>query len=219
MVFAQSATDMPPAAMVHISGATRQCGKPVRSTWWVRFDGAPPLASITVKTNDSGQYETDLPFGTWTMTLRGGPDDAAEFARPRRFQVNEAGELLFNIYLRPPISCSVLGTAEQKASACWGEEFYEVPTSDGMTFDVDLFGLANQYGTPCSMFEGKARHRESATYNLLSIEADRVAYHSSKRILEASGNVITQDESGEHKADSVRLYLHDGKVSLLPRDQ
>ena len=214
LLFAQSATNAPPAARVHISGTAKQCGKPVLRKWWVSFDGNPPLAAKMVKTDDSGVYGTDLPFGVWTMTLRIGADDTTEFVRPRHFQVSASGSLVLDSHLRPPIACSVRGTPEQRARACWGEQFFQVPTATGVPLEVDVFG-SFQYGNPCGAIE-KGRHREFATYNLLSIEADRVAYHPSEKILEASGDVLLQDESGEHKADSIRLYLEDGRVSALP---
>jgi hypothetical protein len=226
ILLAQSATTAMPPAQVHISGAVRQCGKPVfaREGWWVIFEGPSPLSPKTVKANDSGVYETDLPFGVWTMTLRAFPDDTGSFARPRHFLVNASGKLVLDIYTRPPIACSVLGTPQQKAAACWGEEFYEAPSGvpsevAGVPLEVDLFGRPNQYWTPCSMVEGKGRHREFATYNLLSIEADNVAYQPAEKILEASGDVLMKDESGEHKANSVRLRLQDGQVSALPTDR
>jgi hypothetical protein len=230
ILLAQSATTATPPAQVHISGTIRQCGKPVLGPrrggpFWVRFEGSP-LGPRTVKANDSGVYETDLPFGVWTMTLRTAPDDdTTEFVRPRHFQVSASGTLVLDIYLRPPVACSVAGTPQLRAAACWGEEFFQAPSATavpleiaGVPLEVELFGLHNQYWTPCSIVEGKGHHREFATYNLLSIEADNVAYHPSEKILEASGNVLMRDESGEHKADSVRLRLEDGQVSALPHN-
>jgi len=210
-LFAQSAANTPPAAQVHISGTTRPCGEPVPGRWWVGFDGNPPLASRMVKTDDRGRYETDLPFGAWTMTLRSASEDTTEFARARRFQVSASGRLVFDIHLRPPIACSVRGTPEQRAGVCWGEQFFQVPTTTGVPLEVDLFGLYRN-GNPCAAIEAKSRHREFASYNLLSIEADHVAYHSSEKTLEASGDVLMQDETGEHKANSVRLYIQDGQA-------
>lgn len=215
-LFAQSATNMPLATLVHISGTVKQCGKPVSGAWWVRFNGSPPVASKTVKADNRGAYEADLPLGLWTMTLRAGPDDTTEFARSRHFQASTPGNLVFNFYLRPPIACSVRGTPEQRAALCWGEEFHEVPSSvQDATFEVDLFDLSNQFGIPCGIVEGKSHHREFATYNLLTVEADHLSYHSSEKILQACGDVLMQDESGEHKADSVRLRLQDGQVFVL----
>lgn len=217
-LFAQSAAKTPTAESAHITGATKQCGEPVRGTFWVRFDGTPPLASKAVKTDDSARYETDLPFGVWTMSLLATPQDTTGFARPRHFQVDASGTLVLDINIRPPIACSVRGTEEQRAAACWGEEFYAVPSDADVSFEVDLFGLPNELWTPCSMVQGKKRPREVATYNLLSIEADRVAYHPSEKILEASGNVLMQDQSGEHKADSVSFKIQDGLAIPLKRD-
>lgn len=184
----------------------------------MRFEGASPLAPKVVKANDSGVYKTDLPYGVWTMTLLSAPDDKTSFARPRHFQVGASGRLVFDIYIRPPVACDVRGTPEGRAKACWAEEFYQVPSVDGVPYEVDLFNL-HQYWIPCPAVQSNSHHREFATYNLLSIEADEVAYHPSERILEASGNVVMQDESGEHKADSVRLRLQDGQAFPFPHDR
>lgn len=214
-------------AQVHISGTICQCGKPAEAlrsgAWWVRFEGSSALAPKIVRANDSGVYETDLAFGVWTMTLLAFPDDTTSFARPRHFQVSAPGSLIFDIHLRPPVSCSVIGTPEQRAAVCWGEEFFQVPSAvplevAGAHLEVDLFGL-HQHWTPCLVVEGKGRHREFATYNLLSIEADNVAYRPSENILEASGDVLMRDEFGEHRTDSVRLRLQGGQISALAPDR
>ena len=217
-LFAQSPANTPPEAQAHILGTTMQCGKNVPGKWWVRFDGNPPLAPRMVKTDDSGGYETDLPFGAWTLTLRSAPEDTTEFARARKFQVSTSGRLVFDIFLRPPIGCSVRGTPEQRAAACWGEQFFQVPTAMGVPLEVDLFGLY-EYGNPCVGIEAKSHHREFASYNLLSIEADQIAYDPSEKILEASGDVRMQDESGEHNANSVRFRLQDGQAFALPNER
>jgi hypothetical protein len=222
ILLAQHASTATPPAQVHISGTICQCGKTAEAlrsgAWWVRFEGPSPLAPKIVKANDNGVYETDLPFGVWTMTLLGGPDDTTSFARPRHFQVTSSGRLVFDVYLRPPVACDVLGTPEAGAKVCWAEEFFQVPSADGVPYEVDLFNL-HQYWVPCPAVQSNSHHREFATYNLLSIEADDVSYHPSEKILEASGNVVMQDESGEHKADSVRLRLQDGHVFPVPHDR
>ena len=38
-------------------------------------------------------------------------------------------------------------------------------------------------------------------------------------VLEAHGNVVTQDESGEHKAPSMTFYVHDGQAILMHQDR
>jgi hypothetical protein len=218
MFFAQSVTKEPQAARVYISGRTRQCGKSIATTSWVRFDGRPPLTSVLVKTDDSGRYRAELPLGSWTMTLLASLKDTTELARPRHFDVNAAGMLVFDIYLRPPVMCSVRGTPEQRAATCWGEEFYELPSAKGEPFEVDLFNL-RQHWTQCLAVEAETSQREFATYNLLSIEADNVVYLPSEQTLEAKGHVRMQDESGEHETDSIRLWLRDGQVVALRQDR
>jgi hypothetical protein len=107
---------------------------------------------------------------------------------------------------------------EERAKVCWAEEVFQVPSADGVPYEVGLFNL-HQYWQACSTVQTNGQHREFAAYNLLSIEADSVAYHPHEQTLEASGDVLIEDESGEHKANSVRFRVQEGRVSALPSDR
>jgi lipopolysaccharide assembly outer membrane protein LptD (OstA) len=105
-------------------------------------------------------------------------------------------------------------TAEEISSAdasCWGEKSFPMP-SDNIRFEVNLFGLANDTNA-CSRRDKKGR--QSATYNLLSLEADNVTYHSNDRVLEAKGNVAIENESGHQKAESVKFRIIDGSPQRI----
>lgn len=145
--------------------------------------------------------------------------ESDSLSRPRHFRVTAPGELILNLNLRPPVMCDLVGASpEEKEKVCWAEEVFQVPSADGVLYEVGLFNL-HQYSQACSTVQTNGRHREFATYNLLSIEADSVAYHPHEQTLEASGNVLMEDEGGEHKPNSVRLRVQEGHVSALPSNR
>jgi hypothetical protein len=166
----------------------------------------------------AGDTKPIFRLGSWTMTLLVAPDDTTEFARPRRFQVTAPGGLLLDIHVRPG-PCSVRGTPEERAAMCWGEQFSQVPSAKGLTFEVDLFGLYNKLNwSPCETGQANSRHREFAAYNLLSIEADHIVYNQFEKTLAANGDVLIEDETGEHRAESVSFRLEDGKAIPIHSD-
>jgi hypothetical protein len=61
--------------------------------------------------------------------------------------------------------------------------------------------------------------RAFATYNVLSVQADDINYDPGESILEAHGDVVTRDESGEHKAPSMSFYVHDGQAILMQQQR
>ena len=59
-----------------------------------------------------------------------------------------------------------------------------------------------------------ACERQFATYNLLTVYADKVVFTSYPvgGLLEASGNVVVKDELGEYHKDSASFFVGDGRV-------
>jgi hypothetical protein len=198
----------------------------------VVFEGA---SSKTVMTNEAGAYEAKLPLGLWTMTVVAhGPDgkiftNMVFFRRPP-FRVTVPTSLVFDISLPQGMFCTVVvvgadgGPATQEErdrvkAWCAGEEFFSVPSAS-VPFEVHLWGGRNFAG--CDQPGGEqtpACRRAFATYNTLSVQADDITYDPSESILEAHGNVETQDESGEHKAQSMIFYVHDGQAILMHQDR
>jgi hypothetical protein len=138
--------------------------------------------------------------------------------------------VVVDIYLPPPVLCDLQifthdgksPTAEEEAGRtlqCYGEEYHSVPSADGVPFEVDLFGLEPASGGGCSLVKPKKVHREFATYNLFSLQGDRVAYHAAERTLEASGNVVFRDEAGEHRATWAMFHVEDGRAILMRQDR
>jgi len=187
-------------------------------------------------TDEAGVYEANLPLGLWTMTVVAhGPDgkiftNTTYYRRPP-FRVTAPTNLVFDISFPQSTLCTVLvfgpdggpPTQEQRdhvKASCAGEEFFPVP-SDGVPFEVHVWGGRRFIG--CSVVGGvdivAACKRAFATYNTLSVQADDITYDPGESILEAQGNVVTQDESGEHKAPSMTFYVHDGQAILMHQDR
>jgi hypothetical protein len=201
-LFGYVASAAPRPERFHISGTITQSGKALPGMS-VTFDGR---SSEIVKVDDAGFYEADLPVGVWSMTIVYSPMDAVTYRRPP-FRVTAPTTLAFDISLPVAMLCSIsiiepIGhpvTADERARiemrSCRGEEFFPVPSADGVPFEVHIWGL-NNLG-PCGRGKQSACGREYATYNLFSVQADKVAYDPRSGILEASGDVVIDKDSGD----------------------
>lgn len=200
----------------HISGTVLSCGKPYPYTD-IALERDTPKSSVYVKVNKAGVYEADLPLGVYSVS-------AFEMSHPRRIRVISPASVVVDIHLPAPVLCDEVivtrdgesPTPEQEAGRtrdCYGEEYHSVPSRDGVPFEVDLSGLGpGAKNCPHA-------HREFATYNLFSVQADRVAYHAAGRAIEARGSVLFRDDTGEHRAPSATFHVQDGQVVLVHRDR
>jgi hypothetical protein len=231
-LFGQSATPATQPLTFHISGTITGFGNV--HVFAVAFEG---VLSKTVITSDAGVYEANLPLGLWTMTVGPFLHDSAgkvttsltSYRRPP-FRVTAPTSLVFDIsWPRSFMTCPLLvggadggpPTQDEKdhhEALCAGEEFFSVP-SDNVPFEVHLWGGSKFLS--CSVLGGNsaACKRAFATYNTLSVQADDITYDPVEGRLEAQGNVVTQDDSGEHKAPSMTFYVHDGQAILMQQDR
>ena len=221
-LFGQSGIPTTSGPVVHVSGTVTQCGDASHIAW-VRFDGP---SVVTVALNDAGVYVADLSPGVWSATATISATDNRKVSRSRHFRLTEQTiSAVVDIYLRPPVSCSVSiltpggrePTAAELASrdtTCYGEKSFPLPSADGAPFEVELGGLDH---TSCSIGRTDKPTREYATYNLLSVQADNVVYHPQDRILEAHGDVVIEGASGGQRADTAIFHLEDGRAVEMDR--
>jgi hypothetical protein len=228
-LFGQSAPPATQPTTFHIGGKITGFGSDV--LFAVIFEGA---SSKTVMANEAGVYETSLPLGVWSMTVVAHGRDGKIFTnmvyyRRPPFRVTAPTSLVFDISLPQGMFCTVMvlgpdgGPATQEEQDhvkawCSGEEFFPVP-SDSVPFEVHVWG-GSKFAA-CSLVGDHSGgcKRAFATYNTLSVQADDITYDSGESILEARGNVATQDESGERKAPSMSFYVHDGQAILMQQDR
>jgi hypothetical protein len=227
-LFGQSAPPATQLTTFHIRGTIT--GFEYGHSLAVVFEGA---SSETVITNEAGVYEADLPLGLWTMTVGPyGPDgkiftNMIRYRRPQ-FRVTAPTSLVFDISLPRGMFCTMAvggpdgGPPTQELQDhmkgwCAGEEFFSVPSAS-VPFEVHVWGgldFASCWLSAKASGKGDdsvACKRAFATYNTLSVQADDIAYDPGESILEAHGNVVTQDESGEHKAPSMTFKIQDGRA-------
>jgi TonB family protein len=221
-LFGQSGIPTTSGPVVHVSGMITQCGNATYIAW-VRFDGP---SVVTVALNDAGVYEVDLSPGVWSATATISATDRRTVSRSRHFRLTEQTiSAVVDIYLRPPVSCSVSirtpggrePTAAELASrdtTCYGEKSFPLPSADGAPFEVELGGLDH---TSCSIGRTDKATREYATYNLLSVQANNVVYHPQDRILEAHGDVVLEGASSGQRADTAIFHLEDGRAVEMDR--
>jgi hypothetical protein len=214
----QSATPASRPRTFHISGTVTQSGKTI-SHDWVTFEGK---SLISVQVDSIGAYEADLPLGVWTATVTmrpygptdvPGTRDNARFSRPRVFRVAKPSNVVLDLFVQPPVVCDIASFPETTPEQwdhirahCAGEEFFPTPSADGTPFEVIVGGRDHDL---CSLKgENKAAcDREFATYNLFSVQADKIVYKSHEWTLEASGNVVVKDEHGEYRRDSATFLI------------
>jgi hypothetical protein len=208
----------------HITGAIN--GFKNEHSFAVVFEGA---SSRTVLTNEAGVYEANLPLGLWTMTVVAhGPDgkvftNMVRYRRPP-FRVTAPTSMVFDISLPQGSLCDIhVGgrdggppTQEEIDNAkalCAGEEFFSVP-SDGVPFEVHVWG-GRDFGA-CQWVGNNSTVCEHtfATYNALSVQADRVVFtpFPGGGILEANGSVVANDSRREWRRNSIRFLIGGGQA-------
>jgi hypothetical protein len=212
-LFGQSAP-APPSKTFHVYGTITQLGNVSRGNW-VIFEGT---STISVNA-DQGRYDADLPLGVWTATVTfRQAGTTLRRSRPRLFRVTTPTNVVLDLFVRPPVVCDIAGppdtTPEQWDhihAGCDGMKFFPIPSDDGVPFEVLVGGLDHNL---CFMkrLDKAACDREFATYNLLSVQADKVVYHPRDWTLEASGNVVVKDADGEYRRDSAKFFIGDGRA-------
>lgn len=223
-LFGQSS---PSPSTFHISGKITQLGRALPDRW-VGFEGA----SIKfVKADSAGHYEAELPLGIWkaAVVFRDGPINTdSSLSRPRVFQVTTPARVTLDLYVHP-VLCSLHiftpdgrpPTEEEKEEAkdsCAGQEFFPISSGNGTKFAVVLGGLDHSL---CSLaVENRpACEREFATFNLFTVQADRVAFTPFPNgpfpcggFLDATGSVLVNDGEREYRRNSVRFLVSGGQA-------
>jgi hypothetical protein len=191
---------------------------------WVTFEGT---SKISVKADSTGHYEADLPLGVWTVAVvissSTGTATSSLLSHPRVFRVTAPTEGVLDLYLngvgcggvtiitphaRPPTPEEV----EQKNENCQGREFFPVPSDDGVPFEV-VVGRVPHFLCQSHKNRG-ACERQFATYNLLTLYADKVVFtpYPKGGFLEASGNVLIYEGGRKYRRNSMKFLTGNGQA-------
>jgi hypothetical protein len=180
--------------------------------------------SKTVTTNERGAYETDLPFGNYTMTAEGS--GFRPYRRPL-FRVTSPETITFDFTLPVQGTCDLTvvrtdgGTVtpeDSKAAEkefCLREDFFSIPSSDGVAFQVWIRYVKHNESGDTYVYTGEKTPNDDpvfVAYNLLSLRADKVIYDSKSKTIRATGNIVVTNESGLiPRADSVAFKIENGR--------
>ena len=192
-------------------------------------------AVSTMRANSKGHYSANLPFGSYTMTVRSHEHNGVlDYTRPD-FSVYRSGRIVFDIVLRiaqQTCDAGMIGRVpessheprpelgpEDAKNACGGNDRFPAPSEASEPFEVSIdyptrrpSGSGYVYGGDRANSLGQV----SIAYNLFSLEADKVIYDVKNRTIAATGNVVVADGSGTKRhADSLGFRIEDGQVIPL----
>lgn len=206
----------------HVEGAVRDPAGAVVPRAKVVFRSGS--SETTIATNETGFYEVDLPLGTYTMTAK--TSGFITYKRPL-FRMDRPGRLVFDVGLqlqecgdmvignssgRPVTDAEIYAATE----SCRPEDLFRKQARDGTPFEISIrreshtkSGNTYRYDAPHSRYHAPV----SVAYNVFSLHADHVSYNPKQNTLEATGNVIVEDESGKQEYDSVTFKLENGRAS------
>lgn len=179
----------------------------------------------TVTTNEHGVYETDLPFGNYTMTAQ-----VLGFRPYRRplFRVTATETIAFDFTLPVQPTCDLtvvssdggVGTPEDweeaKRHFCLREDSFSIPSNDGVPFQIWIRYVKHNVSGNRYFYTGEKGPNDDpvfVAYNLFSLRADEVIYEAKSRTITASGNVVAIDESGmAERANSMTFRIENGRA-------
>jgi len=183
----------------------------------------------SVTTNERGVYETELPFGNYTMTA-----EVSGFRPYRRplFRVASSETITFDLTLPVQSTCDLTvvsndgGTptpGDLKAAEkefCLREDSFPTPSRDGVPYQVLIrYGNHNASGDTYSYTGEKAPNHDPVfvAYNLFSLQAETVVYDAKDRTLRATGNVVVADQSGvTQRAEYTAVKVENGSAVPIP---
>jgi hypothetical protein len=215
-LFGQSA---PQAMTFHVQGKVTDPTEAVIPGAKITFQSRQ-LGDKVVTTNGVGAYEADLPLGDYTMTLQS--PGFRPYRRPP-FRVTAPNSLTFDVTLTVASTCDLVvvpPTPENRASAekefCLREDFFSLPSKDGVQYQLYIRYVKHTVVGDKNNYSGEKYPNEDpvfVAYNLFSLQADRVTYDSTSRIIEASGNVLVLNESGAlQHVDYASFKMEDGQA-------
>jgi hypothetical protein len=187
-----------------------------------------------VTVNERAFYETDLPFGLYTMTAQ-APDRfkfLRKYVRPL-FRVMAPMNVTLNGILdyvgrscdirwsksAPPEDPDQLENAVK--DLCGGEDSLTAASAEGVPFQLHVRYWRRSSADQSYVYSGERvnqiRVPVFVEYNLFSLEADKVIYYTKNRTIAASGSVVvTADDSGKTQHfDSIGFRIENGQAIPL----
>jgi len=178
--------------------------------------------TVTLHTDPEGFYQRDLPVGPYTMQVH--YNGLPEYRRPL-FRVMSSETIVLNIALHPSPSCEAVPLAETPPPThpegnltCDGWEHVAIPSKDGVAFELLIHFPIREARNRQHVYYGQHRGLIPvfAAYDLFTLEANQVRYHEDTHELDATGDVVSTDESGiERRAEAATFKIKGGRVTQI----
>jgi Carboxypeptidase regulatory-like domain len=200
-LFGQASNSVTRTQTFHVKGTITDPSGAVIPRARVGFQSKQLVGALP--TNDAGVYETELPLGDYTLTVQS--PGFRPYRRPL-FRVTAPASLTFDVTRTVASTCDLVvvpPTSKNLAAAekefCLREDFLPLPSEDGVQYQLYIRYVKHTAVGNKNNYSGEKYPNEDpvfVAYNLFSLQADRVTYDSTSRIIEASGNVLVVNESG-----------------------
>jgi len=217
IVLGQSDKPAVPAATFHVAGTIDDRVNAVIPNAEVHFVG--DSLDLTVSTDGNGFYQTDLPVGTYTMTVVFRP--LAKYIH--FFRVRSPMRVTLNGTLMGGYSCDLVWTGNDEEEQeefskdhCGGEDLFQFPSRDGVPLRLEIRYVRRTRGKLVSYSSsGIVRCPVLVAYNLFALQADSVDYNRTDGTLRAYGHVVIEDQLGRINATSAAFKFDDGKATRI----
>jgi len=220
IAFAQTDRKVAPHQTFHVKGTVYDPTNAVIPHVEVHFLG--DNADQTVTADDNGFYQTDLPVGTYTMTVSSIRRPYIGFQKYTRFfRVPSLTSITLNGYLNPRYSCDGVWTGEDAQElykdSCGGEDSFPFPSRDAVPLRLDIRYVRRERGEKLVSYgsNGVVKGPVLVAYNLFALKADSVEYSRTDGTVRASGHVVLEDQSGPTSASSAAFKFDDGKANRI----
>jgi hypothetical protein len=225
-MFAQSATSVTPHQTFYVHGIITYYKDTAAPGAQVTFES--DKVSKTVSTDKNGWYEADLPVGFYTMTVSAMKRGFREYRRPL-FRAASSTNLTLDATVAPGMSCDLVVprgsehtiTAEESQDECGGLDLFAVPSKDGVPFQLSIDYPGRQRIDGGNIYESRNLPELKipilVTYNLFTLQANRVEYDVRSRTLRATGDVLVEGVDGTtQRGDSMTFKIENGEAISLP---
>ena len=182
-------------------------------------------ADRRVTADDKGFYQTDLPIGTYKMTVVSplwGPNHIHLFEDDSRFfRVSSPTTIKLNFTMFSIYFCDGVWGGEDAEGmykdACGGEDSIALPSNNGVPLFLAIRYVRRERGEKQVSYSSNTAVKRPVrvAYNLFALQADSVEYSRTDGTLRAYGHVVFEDQSGEASASSAAFKFDDGKATQI----
>lgn len=176
-------------------------------------------------TGEEGEYSISLKPGAYRIEVRSIGFCTARRA-PFRIERQTTAKFDFTLIVCPIVNRIIIENGKYKGETCGPEPPFKEEAFPIRSTSKSSLDLMVQYGERMEVndqikYEGYrtsiAYSGVTVTYNLLTIQAERVSFDKKDLALMAEGNVIIQDDKQRIEANAIVVSLKKGVAEILTK--